>query len=346
MAKLYGKTWAREALLASVGDIGQLGGVRIATLSEGPERGVRIADVRTGDGLAFTVLVDRALDIGAAEYRGIPLAWVSPGGPASPAFYEAEGLNWLRTFPGGLMATCGLTQVGPPEEDGGEKIGLHGRISHVPAREVSHGGAWDGDDYHFWIEGKMREYSLFGHNLQLSRRISGTLGEPKILISDVVENMGYEVTPHMILYHCNMGFPLLSPDSRLRAPSSSVTPRDAIAEPGMGTHTSFESPTPHYAEQCFFHKLAPDDRDFVTIQLSNPALGLTIQIRYRQRELPEFTQWKQVGQGAYVLGLEPGNCVPEGRSAARDRGALVMLQPGERRDYQVEFEVIQETEAA
>jgi hypothetical protein len=56
--------------------------------------------------------------------------------------------------------------------------------------------------------------------------------------------------------------------------------------------------------------------------------------------LPELIQWKQVGQGAYVLGLEPANCRPEGRSAARQRGKLVELAPGESVDYLLEFKVM------
>lgn len=51
-------------------------------------------------------------------------------------------------------------------------------------------------------------------------------------------------------------------------------------------------------------------------------------------------QWKQVGQGTYVLGLEPANCLGEGRSAARERGTLVELAPGEVRSYALEMKVL------
>ena len=231
MAELYGREWTREALLQHVGDIAQLGGVRVSTLAEGPERGVRVADVRTGAGLSYCVLIDRGMDIGPTEYRGIPLAWVSPTGPAAPAFYDPLGIAWLRTFHGGLLTTCGLTQVGVPNVDGDETLGMHGRISHIPARQVSHGGKWEGDDYIFWVEGQMREVSVYGHDLRLTRRISGKLGEPQITIQDRVENAGYAPAPHMILYHCNLGFPLLGPDTRLETPSKTVTPRAK----GLGT---------------------------------------------------------------------------------------------------------------
>ena len=350
MTTLFGRQWTRKELLTYVGDISQLGGVRLSTLADGPGRGVRAADVRTGGGLNFTVLLDRGMDIGPAEYRGIPLAWVSPTGPVAPAFYEPQGSAWLRTFHGGLLTTCGLTQAGVPnvdEVDGiREELGLHGRISHIPAHLRACQDRWEGDDYLFWIEGQMREVSVFGHDLRLTRRITAKLGQPRLTLEDRVENMGHKPAPHMILYHCNLGFPLLGPASRLQIPSMEVEPRDEIAAKGTKEHATFEHPTPDYAEQCFFHRLRADHEGFVTVQLANPELGLVFQLRYRQRAhsgsqaLPEFVQWKQVGLGTYVLGLEPANCRPEGRAVARQRGTLVQLDPGETRTYFLEMTIL------
>jgi hypothetical protein len=340
LTHLYGHDWTRQELLTHVGDASQLGGVRMVTLADGPERGVRAVDVRTGDGFNFTVLPDRGMDIGPAEYRGVPVAWVSPTGPAAPAFYEPRGAGWLRTFHGGLLTTCGLTQAGMPNVDGGEELGLHGRISHIPARQVSYGGRWEGDEYLLWVEGQMREACVFRHDLRLTRRITARLGEPRLTVEDTVENLGHAPAPHMILYHCNLGFPLLGPHSQLTAPSVVVEPRDDVAAAGLSEHASFEEPTPGYAEQCFFHQLAADETGFVRVKLVNAGLGLAFQLRYRQRELPEFVQWKQIGQGAYVLGVEPANCRPLGRSATREQGLLLELAPGERCDYLLEMSIL------
>jgi hypothetical protein len=334
-------------LLSHVGEITQLGGVRMVTQADGPERGVRTADVRSGEGFNFTVLLDRGMDIGPAEYRGIPLAWTSPTGPVAPAFFEPRGAGWLRSFHGGLLTTCGLTQTGVPNLDGGEELGLHGRVSHIPARRVSYGGCWEGDDFILWVEGQVREVSVFGHDLCLTRRVTARLGEPRLTIVDRVENLGYAPAPHMILYHCNLGFPLLAAGSRLVAPSAEVEPRDEAAGQGLAQHTTFEGATPGYAEQCFFHTLTADEAGFVSVQLINTALDLTFQLRYRRQELPEFVQWKQMGQGTYVLGLEPANCRLMGRSAAREQGVLTELAPGEGRDYYLEMAVLMgESEAA
>ena len=53
MAELFGRHWTRTALLQRVGDISQLGGVRLVTLSEGPGVRVQVAEVRTGSGPGF-----------------------------------------------------------------------------------------------------------------------------------------------------------------------------------------------------------------------------------------------------------------------------------------------------
>src|SRR5688572_32739857 len=47
------------------------------SLADGKERGVRAAEFRTGTGLAFTVLLDRGLDISHAEWCGKAMNWRS-----------------------------------------------------------------------------------------------------------------------------------------------------------------------------------------------------------------------------------------------------------------------------
>jgi len=123
-----------------------------------------------------------------------------------------------------------------------------------------------------------------------------------------------------------------------------VIPRDDVAAPGLEDHTRFQSPTPGYAEQVFFHQMRAESDGFVKVALVNESLKLGLQLRYRQRELTEFTQWKQMGWGIYTLGIEPGNCRPEGRVVARERDALVELAPGEEVNYQVELSVLVEDE--
>ena len=53
-----------------------------------------------------------------------------------------------------------------------------------------------------------------------------------------------------------------------------------------------------------------------------------------------------MGQGAYVLGVEPANSSGmKGRAAARESGDLPYLAPGESRHYELEVELFEQETA-
>lgn len=344
MVQLFGRSWTRQELVEYVSKTSQLGGVRLGELQNGIARGVRTAEFETGSGFGFTVLLDRGMDIAAAKYRGASLVWESSTGPAHPSRYEPQGLGWLRTFHGGLVATCGLTYAGAPTLDQDEELGLHGRINHLPAGEVWADGGWRGDEYEMWVRGRMRQAVVFGEDLTLTRRISARLGESRLFIRDIVENRGFQRTPHMILYHCNFGFPLLAAGSELISASEEVVPRDEVAAPNLDIHATYEAPVDGYKEQVFYHDMIADEQGYVTVILANRNFsggqGLGAYVRYRQAELPRFIQWKNVCKGTYVTGFEPANCLVEGRDKDRERGILQFLDPGEQREYSLEIGVL------
>lgn len=336
MAKIFNSNYSREELQAISGDISQLAGVRISELADGFERGVRTADLYTGSGLRYTVSLDRGMDISAAEFKGYPLAFKSPNGDVHPAFYESHGLEWLRTFKGGLVTTCGLTYLGAPCIDNGESLGLHGRISNIPAHQINYGGYWDGDDYTVFVEGTIREAVQFKDNLSLRRRIESKMGESLIKITDRIKNDGYTKAPFMILYHCNLGFPLLDESSKLITSAKNILPRDEEAAKGLKDACAFSKPVRDYKEQVFYHDM-PDGE--VVATLENKKIGIELYIKYNKKELPEFIEWKMTGEGTYVLGLEPANCRVEGRDKERQKGTLQFLNPGEERIISLEIGV-------
>ncbi|MBN9024806.1 MAG: DUF4432 domain-containing protein, partial [Rhizobiales bacterium] len=61
MVQLFGRTFSRRELAEHSGMLSQFAGVRLTTLGDGVERGIRMLEFRTGAGLRFTVLVDRAM---------------------------------------------------------------------------------------------------------------------------------------------------------------------------------------------------------------------------------------------------------------------------------------------
>ena len=340
MPQLFGRAYARGDLQRLTSTLSQVAGVRMLERADGKARGLRQADVYTGSGFRFEVLLDRAMDIGAAEFGGRPLAWLHPAlGP--PAQFEPQGRGWLRTFGGGLVTTCGLTHIGQPDSDAGEEFGLHGRISHIPADHVQVSEAWSGDEYVISISGQMRQAVLFGENLLLTRSISTRLGANQFTLKDVVRNEGYRSTPHMMLYHCNFGFPVVSPDSALLIEDESVEARDEAALRGLSEHTQFGQPMPDFAEQVYIHRPQASADGFARAAIVNRALNFGASVRYRLRELPYLWQWKMMGAGEYVCGLEPTNHPPTPHSQLRAQGNLRMIEPGEEIEYWVEIDVLE-----
>jgi hypothetical protein len=342
--RLYGREWTRRELEARVGRIEQVGGLRRLRWAEGQESGTEQIQVRTGGGLSYFVSPSRGLDISLAEFGGVPLSWQAAGGDAHPAFYDASGAEWLRTAVGGLLMTCGLVYVGAPGQDQGQAFGLHGRVHHLPARQVSLTTDWHDDEYLMEVGGVVEETIAFGESLRLTRRIRSRLGQNRIDISDVVENFGFETTPHMILYHFNFGFPLLTEETTIRFPSRRVVARDEGTP--LAGYDRWQVPEPGYQERVYYHQEFESEQ--VSAAIHNPSFPtarppgrapLTVTLSWSAAQLPRLVQWKMPGAGLHVLGIEPANCYVEGRAAERARGTLRMLEPGEARHYDLALEV-------
>ena len=340
MAELFGKRWTRKQLMERVGDPSQFAQVRPGELTDGKAKGVAAIDFNTGSGLRFTVLPDRALDIGAADYCGKSLCWRSPTGDVSPYFYQPEGLEWLYGFGGGLLCSCGLTYYGAPCEDEGVPLGLHGRVSNIPAKEVSLETGWEGHEYIIGVKGKVRESSVFGPNLCLTRSIWSFAGEDRLFVHDEVTNEGHESAPHMMLYHINFGFPVVDAGAHLVSPSLTVTPRDAEAENGKESYNIFPAPRAGFKEKVYYHDLAQLKNGTTTLGIVNPNLQFGAYISYYKRQLPHLIEWKQMGKGHYVVGLEPGTNLVEGRAKERAEGRLKMLRPRQTATYDIEIGVL------
>ncbi|MBD3183795.1 DUF4432 family protein [Candidatus Poribacteria bacterium] len=348
MAVLYGKEYSKKELMAKIGDISQIAGVRLYQLSDGNQKGTDAVDFRTGSGFAFTVLPGRGLDISYAEFNGQPLCWRSHTGEIGPAFYEPAGLGWLRGFYGGLLVTCGMTNAGSPCVDEGKELGLHGRMSYIPAKNVWADGEWQEDDYIMWVQGKVHEAVMFGDNVILTRKILAKMGESKLYIHDMVENRGYESIPHMYLYHINGGFPVVDENSVMLSPTKTAIPRDADAEVDSENYFKFQTPTPEFSERVYYHDMVPDSEGYVYSALVNKQFrqgqGFGFYVKYLKSQLPKFVQWKMNGVGTYVIGMEPSNCWVEGRDKERDRGTLQFLEAGEKREYNLEIGVLESNE--
>jgi hypothetical protein len=332
----------RDFLRKRVGDLSQVAGLKRYRLVGGKADGVEAVDIRTGSGFSFTVLPGRGMDIAWAEYRGVALNYMAKPGLASGAFYEPESIGWLRGFFAGLLTTCGLSNVGWPCEDehpafGKMKHGLHGRIANTPAEHVCVSDAWE-PEFTMRVSGRMREAILHGEHLVLEREIAATFGRSGFTLHDVVENAGFRPEPFMILYHFNLGYPLLDADTRLILPRCKTTPVTEAARKDSQSHTAFLPPQHDYDERLFFHDLAGNGT--ACIKAINKRLDVGVAITYRLKELPKLSQWKCMREAEYVLGIEPGNCHPTSRVEHRKKGSLDSLEPGERRTITIDVDVI------
>lgn len=320
-------------VIRRVGRLGQVARIDQFTESEGAARGTRRLRVVTGGGLEVEVHPDRAFDLGQVTFQGIPMAWVSPVGPAAPALYEPEGMEWLRSFGGGLLATCGLDTFGPASVDQGIAYPMHGRIGAVPGTLVRAEVTADT----LVIVGETRQVRVFEENLLLHRRIEAPIGGSTLRITDTVTNQGPADAGHMVLYHCNVGWPLLDESARLNIPSIRVTPRDEESAAGVARWHLIDPPEAGYREKVFVHELR--EAGSVSVSVDNPSIGVRMDLTFETGTLRGFHQWKMADEGHFVLGLEPNNCNwTGGRASARAEGVLPVLRRGESARYHLRFD--------
>jgi hypothetical protein len=351
MAEYLGRKWTKTELVSRVGDPRQIAGAAPCVLADGKANGVRAVEIETGGGLHLTVLPGRGMDIAGAAFRGRGLSFLSGTGITSPAYYEEPGLGFLRGFYGGLLTTCGITNMGAPSEDEGRAYGIHGRVANAGAEDLAIDHRWEGDEYLISVKGVMREAAAMFENLTLTRRLETRLGARGFSLHDRIENRGFEEEPLLMLYHFNFGFPLLGPGARVVGPVVETAPRDEQARRDKGVEEALEFPEPQpaYAEKVFFHTLGGDADGRTFMALLNRDLGdgtpLGVVMRFDLNELPTFTQWKMPRQGFYVLGLEPGTATPIGRGPLREQGRMPMLAGQGSYDIHIELEVLDTLEA-
>ena len=213
----------------------QVAGVELLEHADGPERGVRVLDFRTGAGLSFRVAVDRGFDLLAADYRGVPIGWRSPTGPRHPGLASPEenrGWGFLRSFTG-LLATCGLDQAlapttSPARRSTSIRASARATIRCTAGSRRSRRVFWAmasagrATRARCGPRARSLRWRCSARTWCCTRRIEAALGGTTISVEDRVENRGFRPTPHMLLYHYNFGWPLLDEGAELLVPSRAI----------------------------------------------------------------------------------------------------------------------------
>ena len=357
--KLFDNHYPRRTLEALVGGRRQLAAVEQISFEDGHARGTRALDFRTGSGLRFQVLPDRGFDIGLAEFAGVGLCWLPPKGLAGPWFYEGDNDDyaWLRVGLGGLFNTAGLVSMGTPQTVSTEQYGFtqrmaarygtHDRIAVTPAERFNYGERWEDDRLVLWAEGTVRQDIAYGENLTLTRRYEIEAGTSTVTIRDEVANEGFFSTPHQILYHFNLGFPFLRPPGRVIArPDGPVgdlsfsTESGDTRSPDRWQHIT--DPEPNFTHEGFTLPFDRDGDDVITVAVVTGSASdrMAVFLRTRRAQLPCYVLWRMMREGLYAFGLEPCNSPFGTTEELLAQGWPLMLEPGERRAYELEFGVV------
>jgi hypothetical protein len=311
-------------ILGNVGSMQQLAFVRPVVFTEGRAANLPAYAVKNGP-ISFTVMAGKGLDIADFSYKGINVNFFSKPGLMGRNHFDTNGGEALRSIMGGLFFTCGLENICAPCQVNGKEYPMHGRMRTTPAEHVSCDASWIGDKYHLRIRGEMREAELFGENLVLRRSIETILGDKSTIIRDEIENESFREEPMMLLYHFNIGYPLLSEKCRVILPTKDVRPREAASAPHVARWAEFEAPKANEHEYVFIHELAADKGGNTFAAVFNDELKIGLKLEFNKNDLPYFMQWKSVGAGDYVLGLEPSNSSVYGKLFHLENKNLHML---------------------
>ena len=246
-------------------------------------------------------------------HNGQNMSFISKNG------FTKRETPFLNRFEGGMLYTCGLDNLG-----GREGYELHGTLHNIPARivraECGEGG--------IIVEAVVRDTALFGKNLVLKRRIFSAIGAESVTVEDTLTNEGYRDEEYCLLYHINVGYPMLDAGTRVVADVEKCEARTPWAEENRSLAYTIGEPIPNQEETCYFLTLKTPE-----ISLVNGKIGKVLTVSYSADTLPHFLEWKSMASGDYALGLEP--CTTE----LDEKFAYRTIKPDEKKVFMVNIAI-------
>lgn len=267
-----------------ISNFGQVATLRRYTVTEGREKGLDVIDCDNGT-LRFLLNVNKACDIMQLFHKGQNMTFVSKNG-----FTQRE-TPFGNRFEGGMLYTCGLDSVG--DRDGFEPHGtLHNTPAQITRAECTESG--------IVVEAVIRDTEMGGKNLVLKRKITAAIGESSVTVEDKLVNEAYSDAEYCLLYHVNLGYPMLDEGAKVIAEATKCEPRTPWAGENMDAVYDISAPTPRMEETCHFLTLKTAEASLV-----NEKIGKKFTVSYSGDTLPHFVEWKNMVSGDYALGLEP-----------------------------------------
>lgn len=296
---------------------------RLVRVEDGPGVGGRLLQVRAGE-LSLDLALDRGGDIVRLAWRGVEIGWhAAAREPAPPPDQDAEdGLGTMRGFDG-FLVTCGLDHHGPAaRSDAGAFLyplrgeamhPLHGRLMSQRAEVARRETDWEAGT--ILIRLVVHQAAVFGEAFELVRDLHVGIHQPHVTLRDRVTNRGFRPTRHGLLYHVNVGWPLLDRASRLTG--DGWTLRDRLD----GTGAVPEDDHVEVVDIAASPPAGPDGSGWIGV--ANPGLGTALCLGFDPVALPKTALWRAFQSGTFALGLEPQT----------EMGADPVLPPGASRLY-------------
>ena len=283
-----------------ISNFAQVASLRRYTMTEGRAKGLEVLDCDNGK-IRFLLNVSKALDMMQLYHEGQNMSFLSKNA------FDGREIDFLRRFEGGMLYTCGLDSVG-----GREGFELHGNLHNIPAELVRAECNEDG----IIAEAIIHDSALFGKNLVLRRKVTSKIGSTTVTVEDTLENAGFAPENYCVLYHVNVGYPMLDEGARIQVEEESCTPRAPFAEERMALRHEMTDSVVGEDETCYFLKLKKPE-----ISLVNERIGKKFTVSYSKDTLPCFVEWKSMASGDYALGLEPCSTELDDRFAYKTIGA-------------------------
>ena len=296
---------------------------------DGRSEGIKAIELQNQNGLYITCIEDQCLNIYDFSYKGMNCAFQSKNGLVSNRYFNGGANEFSFYWPAGMLYTCGLTNVGPGTLENGIYHAEHGRIGMMPAENV----AMEVTEEGAIITGKVKDI-LCGHYVELYRTIEFPACGKEIKIYDRVTNREAMPVEMMLMYHCNFGYPLLTPGSRIVKGAGEIYDN-------IGSATNVEEcfrvteARDDKVEEVYCHTNVPDEKGFGYAAVINDKKELGCYIKYQMDTLPFLIEWKNMCSHDYCVGLEPSNSYIMGRDKEREHGTLPILAPYETKDFQV-----------
>lgn len=267
-----------------ISNLAQIASVRRYTFTDGREKGIDVIDCDNGK-IRFLLNESKALDIMQVYHEGQNVSFISKN-----AFTKRE-IPFVNRFEGGMLYTCGLDVTGRVEGHD-----LHGTLHNTPA-EIVFAGIIDEE---IVVIANVRLSELFGQNLVLNRKITSRIGSDNFALNDSIINVGYADATYCILYHINVGYPMLDKGAEIKLEYTKREPCGDWARQNEDQADYITDCVPSQEEMCYYYNLVKPE-----VSLVNKKIGKTLTVKYSQETLPCFLQWKSMANGDYALGLEP-----------------------------------------